>query len=153
MVLGSQTRPQGWRSHRTVTNLSLAESYLEKAKARIKVLGVLYTARDYSDVVREAQEIVELTLKALLRIAGLEPPKWHDVGPLLLKYRDRFPTLDGKTLTRLAQISKELREERELAFYGDENFIPSEEYSKKDAQKAAENARFTVKTVALVFRN
>ncbi|MEM1872975.1 MAG: nucleotidyltransferase domain-containing protein [Acidilobaceae archaeon] len=27
--------------------------------------------------------IVELLLKASLRLAGIEPPKWHDAGPLL----------------------------------------------------------------------
>ena len=36
-----------------------------------------------SDVVREAQEIVELALKGLLRQVGIEPPRWHDVGELL----------------------------------------------------------------------
>jgi HEPN domain-containing protein len=38
---------------------------------------------DYSDVVREAQEIVELALKGMLRQIGIEPPKWHDVGQLI----------------------------------------------------------------------
>ena len=45
----------------------------------------------WSDVVREAQEIVELSLKGMLRQVGNDPPKWHGVGPMLLEYRDRFP--------------------------------------------------------------
>jgi HEPN domain-containing protein len=33
----------------------------------------------HADVVRESQEIVELGLKGLLRVSGLDPPKEHDV--------------------------------------------------------------------------
>ena len=130
-----------------MTNKSLAASYLVKARVRIKTLKVLYRAKDYSDVVREAQEIVELSLKALLRYVGIEPPKWHDVGPLLVKHRDRLPSFGQKIIRRLAKISKDLREDRELAFYGDDDFIPSEEYTARDAQKAIRDAGFTVKTV------
>ncbi len=49
---------------------------------RLKILVVLLEEDAYSDVVREAQEIVELALKGMLRQAGIEPPKWHDVGPV-----------------------------------------------------------------------
>lgn len=48
-------------------NLTLAQSYLVKAKARLKILRVLYDEKAYSDAVREAQEIVELALKGMLR--------------------------------------------------------------------------------------
>ncbi|MBI2914833.1 MAG: HEPN domain-containing protein [Firmicutes bacterium] len=34
--------------------------------------------QSYSDVVREAQEIVELCLEGILRYVGIEPPKLHD---------------------------------------------------------------------------
>jgi HEPN domain-containing protein len=33
-------------------------------------------------VVREAQELVELALKGMLRAIGIEPPKLHDVETL-----------------------------------------------------------------------
>jgi HEPN domain-containing protein len=66
-----------------VTNVSLAEAYLVKAQKRLKILGVLLAEAAYSDVVREAQELVELALKGMLRQVGIEPPKWHDVGDLL----------------------------------------------------------------------
>jgi HEPN domain-containing protein len=60
-----------------MTNMDLAQSYLIKARKRLKILGVLLQEEDYSDVVREAQEIVELSLKGMLRSAGIEPPKFH----------------------------------------------------------------------------
>lgn len=47
-----------------MTNITLAQSYLIKCKKRLKVLGILFDEEAYSDVVREAQEIVELALKA-----------------------------------------------------------------------------------------
>ena len=72
-------------------NLSLTKSYLNKAHTRLKILPMLLSEDDYSDVVREAQEIVELAFKGMLRQIGIEPPKWHDVGQLILEYRMRFP--------------------------------------------------------------
>ena len=70
-----------------MTSISLGASYLEKAATRIKVLELLLREQAYSDVVREAQEVVELALKGVLRVLGVEPPKIHDVGPLILEYR------------------------------------------------------------------
>jgi hypothetical protein len=68
-----------------MTNDSLSRSYLRKAQVRLGVLDLLVEKRAYSDVVREAQEPVELALKALLRHVGIEPPKWHDVSTILLE--------------------------------------------------------------------
>ena len=73
-----------------MTNASLARSYLKKATSRLKILPVLNGDGAYSDVVREAQEIVELALKGMLRQIGLEPPKWHDVGGLIIENQGRF---------------------------------------------------------------
>lgn len=47
-----------------MTNESLARSYLKKASDRLDVLELLFGKGAYSDVVREAQELVELALKA-----------------------------------------------------------------------------------------
>jgi len=127
-----------------VTNTSLAQSYLVKAQKRLKILAVLLDDAAYSDVVREAQEIVELALKGMLRQVGVEPPKWHDVSQLLQEYRDRFANPVGSHIGRLSDISSWLRKEREFAFYGDIDFIPTEEYSRADALRAIEDARFVV---------
>jgi HEPN domain-containing protein len=127
-----------------MTNGSLAQSYLVKAQARLKILGILYDEEDYSDVIREAQEIVELALKGMLRSVGIEPPKWHDVGSALIEYRDRFPQSVHKDIPPLADVSTWLRKEREFSFYGDIDFIPTEQYDANDAQRAIEDAKFTV---------
>lgn len=131
-----------------MTNLSLAQSYLLKARSRLKILQVLLDEEAFSDVVREAQEIVELSLKGMLRQVGVEPPKWHDVGGFLLQFGDRFPVMERDRLERLAQISTRLRKEREFSFYGDIDFIPTEQYSREDAQRAIAEAQMTVEAAA-----
>ena len=133
-------------------NLSLAQSYLNKTQKRLKILEMLLEENDYSDVVREAQEVVELALKGMLRQIGIEPPKWHDVGPLILEYRTRFPDEVASQAEKLAEISAWLRKEREFSFYGDIDFIPTERYSKDDAQRAIDDAKFTIQMAELTIK-
>lgn len=127
-----------------MNNATLAQSYLVKAQKRLKILDVLLAESAFSDVMRESQEIVELALKGMLRQIGIEPPKWHDVSSLILEFRARFPESVNKEVERLADISSYLRKEREISFYGDIDFIPTEEYSRDDAVKAIADARFVV---------
>ena len=134
-----------------MTSVSLGASYLEKAAARLKVLELLLRERAYSDVVCEAQEVVELALKAALRVLGVEPPKIHDVGPLVVEYRDRLPSQVQPEADRLAAASRWLRKEREFSFYGDVDLIPTEEYGMEDAERALGDARFVVSRARVVF--
>ena len=127
-----------------MTNVSLAQSYLVKATKRLKILPVLLAESAYSDVVREAQEIVELALKGMLRQVGIEPPKWHDVGAYLLQFRERFVEAVRGELDALAEVSARLRKERELSFYGDVDFVPTEEYDSEDAERAMADAERVV---------
>lgn len=133
-----------------MTNTTLAESYLWKARVRLKILVVLLENGAYSDVVREAQEIVELALKGMLRQVGIEPPKYHDVGPFLLDSRERFSETVAGSLGKLAEISGWLRKEREFAFYGDVDFIPTERYVLEDAERAIADALFVVDAASRV---
>lgn len=133
-----------------MTNATLAASYILKARKRLKALDVLFAEEAYSDVVREAQEIVELALKGALRAVGVEPPKIHDVGRLIEEHRGRFPAKVGAAVPRLVQISAWLRKEREFAFYGDIDFIPTEQYTREPAERALEDARFVVAVVGQV---
>ena len=132
-----------------MTNASLAQSYLIKARARLKTLPVLMEEHAWSDVIREAQEIVELALKAMLRHIGVEPPHWHDVGGLLVEHRSRFGDASGD-VDRLAATSAWLRKEREFAFYGDIDLIPTDHYGEADATRARDEAAFVVTVAARV---
>jgi len=81
----------------------------------------------------------------MLRYVGIEPPKYHDVGPLIIEHQTRFKGISSLEILRIAEISKELRKERELAFYGDIDFIPTEEYTLKDAKEAIKGSNFVMK--------
>ncbi|HOM98636.1 MAG TPA: HEPN domain-containing protein, partial [Acidobacteriota bacterium] len=111
---------------------------------------VLMEEEAYSDVVREAQEIVELALKGMLRHVGIEPPKWHDVGPLVVEQRDRWPRGVQELCDQLAETSRWLRKEREFSFYGEIDFIPSEQYVAADAERAMTEARQAVTAARMV---
>ena len=124
-----------------MTSTSLARSYLEKARLRLEVLDLLRTRGGYSDVVREAQELVELATKAMLRHVGIEPPKWHDVGSILVEHAERFSVDVRASLGAVASASRDLRKEREFSFYGDEDLIPTEQYGLADADAAIDKAR------------
>lgn len=97
-----------------MTNITLAQSYLKKATDRLDVLEVLPGKGAYSDVVKEAQKIVELATKGMLQAVGIEPPKYHDVGPLILEHADRFVPIPNEELQEVAAISKRLQRERTL---------------------------------------
>lgn len=131
---------------------TLAESYLQKATKRLRVLDILLEEEAFSDVVREAQELVELALKGILRYVGIDPPKWHDVGPILAEHVTLLSEELRESLPKLAEISKRLRREREFAFYGDIDFIPTEEYTRQDALKAISDARFVVEKASLLIK-
>ncbi len=135
-----------------MNNLVLAQSYLTKAQKRLKILPVLLEEEAWSDVLREAQEIVELALKGMLRKVGIEPPKWHDVGSLIVNYRERFPEDVRPACDRLAEISAYLRKEREVSFYGEIDFIPTEQYVREDALAAIQDARFVVELAQRVIQ-
>jgi HEPN domain-containing protein len=126
--------------------LSLA--YVEKATIRIKALHFLHGEKGYSDVVREAQECVDLLLKALLRHIGIEIPKSHDVSHVLRGNVQFLPQEIQKNLDEVCNISRTLRKDREMAFYGTEDWIPTEEYSVVDSETAIKSAEFIFSLVA-----
>lgn len=94
----------------------------------------------HSDVVRESQELVELVLKAALRLVGIDPPRWHDVGPILSEHSGAYPGWFAEQVPRLAEISRWLRREREFAFYGDVDLIPTRAYDAAQAKQARDDA-------------
>jgi len=104
-------------------------------------------------VVRRCQEAVELALKSALVFVGIQPPRVHDVGPTLKEHSEKFPPEFRQYITQLASISRALRAERELSFYGDEEsgMPPETLYSLDDADEALRKAEFVLeKSQALI---
>ena len=125
-------------------NQTLAADHVRRAEARLRALDVLYDAGSWVDVVRESQEVVELALKGLLRAAGIDPPRVHDVAEGLTAERNRLPAELTGEVDRLADVSRSLRRDRELAFYGAEDLTPSDFYRQADAEEARASARLVV---------
>lgn len=128
----------------------LARSYFSRTAKRMLALRVLMEVESYPDVVREAQEIVELALKGMLRFIGVDPPKWHDVGGILIEHRAKFPQPVQDEIDALAQISLRLRREREAAFYGDIDLIPERVFDRDAAQRAFVSAEHVLRVVNLL---
>jgi HEPN domain-containing protein len=128
-------------------NPDLARDYVHRAEVRLRALDVLFDAESWADVVREAQELVELALKGLLRAHGVAPPRVHDVSDVLDAERARLPPALESEIDGLIRISRDLRRDRELAFYGAEDLTPSGFYEREDAARARAAAVHTVTVV------
>lgn len=124
----------------------MARSFLRQAVYRLGGAERAIADRQYAIAVRWSQEAVELALKAALRAAGVEPPRWHDVGEVLTANVARLPASLREVADRLVRISADLRQDREPAFYGDEagDRTPDELYGEADARRAHADATFVV---------
>jgi HEPN domain-containing protein len=129
-------------------NRDLARDYLRRSEIRLRALAILFDAESWADVVRESQEVVELTLKGLLRSCGVSPPRVHDVSDVLLAERERLPPAAAAQLDRMVTVSRRLRRDRELAFYGAEDLTPSGFYTEEDARAARTDAEDLVGLIA-----
>jgi HEPN domain-containing protein len=52
-----------------------------------------------------------------------------------------LPKVVQDHLEEISEISRELRKDRELAFYGTEDWIPTDEYNESHSLKAIEQAQ------------
>ena len=86
-------------------------------------------------VVRRSQEVVELSLKGLLKLMGVESPKIHDVGDTFatICMEKNIPIESGK-LAEIQQISHQLAHDRAPAFYMEK------EYTRGQADQALQSA-------------
>jgi HEPN domain-containing protein len=119
-----------------MTNPDLARDYFTRAQKRLKAIAVLLEEEAFADVVRESQEVVELLLKAVLRHFGITVPFSHEPSQSFVENAERLPEPLRGMIPRWAEISRKLRRDRELAFYGSEDVTPSTFYKRKDAEEA-----------------
>jgi len=125
---------------------AMARSYLRRAAAILREAERLHGDGVWNLVVRRCQEAVELALKGILRAAGAEIPKVHDVSGALRRNAERLPAAVAADIDTLVSASRRLREERELAFYGDEETETGAEalFSQGDADEALGLARMVI---------
>ncbi len=136
-----------------MNNRQMAWAMLRQAEAILDEARYVYERRRWNLVVRRCQESVELALKAALLWAGAEVPRVHDVGPILRREAQRFPPEFRAHIPTLASLSRALRAERELSFYGDEQSgIPADElYTDLDAQAKLADARMVLEQCRKLF--
>ena len=137
-----------------MNNLEMARSYLEEALRRIKTAKQALEEDAYAYCIRQSQEAVELALKGALRLVGVEPPKWHDVSPILLEQRKRFPRWFEERIEEISSTSRWLRREREPSMYGDEEsgLPPHKLYTKNYAERAFNEAKNVVELVSKLIK-
>lgn len=125
--------------------IRIATAYLRQAQSRLEDAEEALNDENYPYCLRLSQECIELSLKASLKLVGIEYPKIHDVSDVLLKVRERFPKWFRKELDEIAEASKTLTSKREIAFYGseEEHLTPEEVIGREEAENAISKARKT----------
>lgn len=135
---------------------AMAKAYIEDAQYSLSEAKVAHKKEIYHRAIRRAQECIELSLKAILRLVGIEYPRQHEVSVVLREMAEtrHLPKWFVSNLPEITLISKRLAEERGPAFYGEERaFIPPKSlYGEKDAEKAITNAEKVLGLCKRLFR-
>ncbi len=125
-------------------SIDMAREYIERASRTLGEARNAFQAGDSPLTVRRAQEAVELSLKAALRLLAVEYPKEHDLRDILLEVAEHreMPDWFKADLEFMASVSSDLARKRGPAFYGDEAALrpPSSLFTKEDALNALLNA-------------
>lgn len=133
----------------------MAKAFLADALYSLKEAKEALNDGIYHRAIRRAQESVELALKAILRLFGIEYPKKHEISDVLnyLSQKRKLPAWFTSELDKICEISKRLASERGPAFYGDERaFVPPKTlYNKDDAEKAINDCEYVVTLCSRVF--
>jgi len=116
-------------------NFETGEKLIKEAEDYYLDLLQAYKRKSWNTVIRRAQEIVELSLKGLLKIMGVEYPKVHDIGWLLEKIAlEKRVEIEKETIKKIREISANLARERSPAFYMERT------YNKLQAEEAKKQA-------------
>ena len=119
-----------------MNNFETGEKLLQGVERHYEQMLNAYYNKWWNIVVRRVQETEELSLKAVLKIFGVEYPKVHDVGSLFVKFvKEKKLEVNEEVLERIKNISEKLAKERAPAFYGEKN------YTEKDAKEAMKGAK------------
>ncbi|MBD3157888.1 MAG: HEPN domain-containing protein [Candidatus Lokiarchaeota archaeon] len=88
--MGGSFWPFTCRGVRGLNTDALGLDSIERIKNRFKGARRARDEERSADTVRYCQECVELGLKGILRLRGVEYPKKHDISTVLDQYEDRF---------------------------------------------------------------
>ncbi len=150
MVLGAKAQPGSRRASQPLSNVSYAKTLLGEAEARIVSSTAQIKRKMYAYVVRQSQEAVELSLKAALRLAGIDFPKQHDVSDVLTASSDKYPRWFVDAIPEMVRVSRELVQKRIPSMYGEElsGKGPGELFDRDDASSSLSDANRVFKLVS-----
>lgn len=121
-----------------------ALAYIREAKNRIKTAKRAFKDEEFPYCLRQSQEAVELALKAALRIKGIEYPKFHDVGDVLVRVKNLYPDWFAEAVEKMSEASRKLAQKREASMYGFEEagLSPEEIITEDLASRSLKDAIF-----------
>jgi HEPN domain-containing protein len=122
----------------------LAEEYLRGAERYLKEARNAYVEEDFPTTIRRSQETVELSVKAALRLLGIEYPRKHDVSDVLdqIVGLEALPGYFREAVPFVQEVVRRLAMVRGIAMYGDEETLtqPSRIFKGEDALRSVERA-------------
>ena len=125
-----------------MNNVERGEYMFNNAGVHFEHMLHAYRGEHWNIVVREAQEVVELSLKGLLKLMCIEYPRVHDVAPVVVaELKNKGIRVNENDLDTIKRISRDLSRERAPAFYGEKV------YTKKQAEEAKKEAEWMVQMI------
>lgn len=120
-----------------MTNFESGEKLFQDAELYLQEAENYLTKEKWNSAVRRSQEVVELSIKGLLKIMGVEFPKIYDPSKYFIKkIEEKGISLSDDEKQRILNISLTLTSKRAPAFYHEED------YMRRDAEDAIEGARW-----------
>jgi HEPN domain-containing protein len=122
----------------------LAEEYLRRDERYLTEARNAYAEGNFPNTIRRSQESVELSVKAALRLLGIEYPLKHDVSDVLdqIVGLEALPGYFREAVPFVQEVVRRLAMVRGIAMYGDEETLtqPSRIFKGEDALRSVERA-------------
>lgn len=132
-------------------NIDIAGAYIKDARIIYDESGESFKKGHLHRTVRKCQESVELALKGLLRLKGIEYPKTHKIGKILVEsLKDE---MDSDFLLKAADVSDQLALDRELSFYGSEEAPADKLFTEDEVKEIMVDVGFIINQVESIMRN
>lgn len=126
-------------------NTDIGAAYIKDPGIILEESEESYNKGHYHRTIRKCQESIELALKGLLRLKGIEYPKSHRIGKILVEtFTDE---LDTNFLQKAADLSDQLAIDREASFYGSEDVTAEELFDEDDAKDILEKTKYIINYV------
>jgi len=123
-------------------NIDIAKAYIKDSAIILQESEHSFKQGHYHRTVRKCQESVELALKGLLRLKGIEYPKSHKIGKVLI---DTFRTeVEMDFLQKAAELSDRLAVLREPSFYGSEDVPAKELFKDEEVEEILESSKYVI---------